>query len=161
MRLTILAAMAATSMLACTETPDVESTTLESTICLGDTPATAPLPTLQQYKPGTTVLPVSTVRQTWLLLPWNYHYDANQNVVVDTWGLFQVDTDVDKVLWGATVNPQDLASASVAWSLRAGNHGSFGRPPTPVGWPAGSGWVTAGRLNTIASRLADITTGLN
>ena len=156
MRLTILAAVAATTALACTETPeDVGTTPMASVICLGDQAAAAPLPALVQYGPN-TVLPQSTVRQTWLLLPWAHHYDAKNNLIVDSWGLFQVDTDVKKVLWGATVPPAQLGNASVAWALRAGNHGSFSRPPTPPGWPAGTDWLLANRLVTIADRQLQI-----
>ena len=64
MRLTILAALAATSALACTETPeDVGTTPMASVICLGDTAAAAPLSALVQYTPN-TILPQSSARQT-------------------------------------------------------------------------------------------------
>ena len=160
MRLTILAALAATSALACTETPeDVGTTPMASVICLGDTLAAAPLTTPGSYTVN-TVLPQSTSSQTWLLLPWAHHYNTKGNLVVDSWGLFQVDTDVKKVHWGAIVPPNQLSGAKSALALRLGNLGSFGRPPTSPGWPAGTEGTLASQLLTIADRQLFITTGL-
>ena len=160
MRLTILAALAATSALACTETPeDVGTTPMASVICLGDTLAAAPLTTPGSYTVN-TVLPQSTSGQTWLLLPWAHHYDTKNNLIVDSWGLFQIDNDLKKVQWGAIVPPALFNHASSAIVARLGNRGTLGRPPTPPGWPAGTNWTLADQLVTISTRLSQISTGL-